>query len=1838
MSLACLATAVLVRWLLDPVLGDTFPLTTLLAAIGVAVWIGGYRPALLVAALGFLACSYLFIAPRGQFGLDEPRNLVGSFLFLATSLIIIGFGEALRRAHQDCLEAESAARQQAELLGITLTSIGDGVIATDPGGRVTTMNAVAEAMTGWTKDEAAGMPLTEVFRIVNESTRLEVENPALRALKDGVVVGLANHTVLIAKDGTERPIDDSAAPIRRDDGEIVGCILVFHDISERHRAEVEQLEARQQLATTLESVTDGFMRYDRDWRIVYVNAEAERINRLTRSEMLGQILWDVFPAIVGTRLEAEYLRAVAEQVTVEFENHYEPFGRWYSLKGFPTADGGLTTYIRDITDRKRAEALLAGQKRVLETVATDVPLAEVLTTLAVVIEEQEPGLLCSIILLDEGGAHLRVGAGPSMPEGYLSALDGLGIEPPYPGPCGMALHTGEAVVVTDIEADPRWSGAWRDRALAHGLRSCRSTPIVGSDGKPAATFAVYRREPGDPAPSDPHVLPVATHLAGIVIDRKKQESALRESEARYRAIGESIDYGVWVCDAEGRNTYASESFLQLVGITQEECSDFGWAELLHPDDVDATIAAWKECARTQGTWDRQHRFKGADGGWHDILARGVPLRNETGILLGWAGINLDISRVLRAEREVVRLATESDRQQRLYETVLTNTPDFVYVFSLDHKVLYANDALIKMWGRGHEGAIGKTFLEIGYEPWHAEMHDREIDEVRATRQPIRGEVPFNGTNGRRQYDYIFVPVIGADGEVEAVAGTTRDVTERKETERQLRYGQEQLDFALAAADLGQWSLNLADRTARRTLRHDQLFGYDALLPEWTYEMFLEHVIPDERAAVDASFQKSVASNSVWSVECRIRRADGAVRHIWTKALIQRDADGQVGWMLGIVGDVTDRRQAEERQAFLVQLADTLRPLSEPTDVQAEASRLLGERLGANRVVYFEVRGENYVVERDYTDAAPSIVGRYPIADFGPDILARYEAGRTASEADVNLLSSRTPAEKDTYAALQIRSYVGVPLVKGGAFVAGLAVHVANVRPWTPAEISLIEETAERTWAVVGRVRAEAALRQSEERLRMALSAARMVAWEYDPASGAVFTSGNATDVYGFPQNEEMASIDRGFAILHPDDVDNHRATVAAAVAAGEGFTSQFRIVRPDNGSVQWMEEWGHAVRNGVDTTVRLVGINMDITARKVAEAALRQSEERSAFVRSSSGVGFWYCDLPFEVLEWDELVKAHFHLAPDAVVTIQTFYDRLHPDDREPTRLAIERSIAGRTRYNVHYRTVDPDTGDVTWVRALGRTAYAADGTPTRFDGVTLDVSDQKRAEASLRESEERLRTLFESMDEGFCVIEMEFNLAGRPVDYRIEVMNPAFEQHTGMHGLVGKSIRNAIPELEEFWYETYGRVASTGEPTRFEHKAEPMGGRWFEVSAFRIGDDGSRKVAILFNDVTARRMAAVEREQFLGQLRDADRRKDEFLATLAHELRNPLAPIRNGLQVMRLAGVEGPIERARTMMERQVTQLVRLVDDLLDVSRVTSGKFELRRELVELRAVIDAAVETSRPAFDVAGHELEVAVPDEPILLDGDSTRLAQVVSNLLTNSAKYTHPGGHVRLAVRREDGMAVLSIADNGIGIPPHMLGRIFEMFTQMDRTLEKTTGGLGIGLSLVKGLVEMHGGTIEARSEGEGRGSEFIARLPMVKSPVQNVGQQAVDEPVGFASRRILVTDDNVDSAESLGMFLELLGNDVSTANDGLHALEVAERFLPEVILLDIGMPKLNGYETCRRIREQTWGKKAILIAMTGWGQDEDKRRSDEAGFDHHLVKPVDTGDLVKLLASLKAETA
>jgi PAS domain S-box-containing protein len=513
---------------------------------------------------------------------------------------------------------------------------------------------------------------------------------------------------------------------------------------------------------------------------------------------------------------------------------------------------------------------------------------------------------------------------------------------------------------------------------------------------------------------------------------------------------------------------------------------------------------------------------------------------------------------------------------------------------------------------------------------------------------------------------------------------------------------------------------------------------------------------------------------------------------------------------------------------------------------------------------------------------------------------------------------------------------------------------------------------------------------------------------------------------------------------------------------------------------------------------------------------------------------------------------------------------------------------------------------------------------------VVRDITAQKQAESALRDSERKFRTLASHAPVGI------FQTGPNGDNVFVN------DSWTAMAGLTpdeahGAGWTNAVhPDDRERVMSNWQSAVQAGVSSSDEFRFLLPDGRvtWIKGNAVPLLDESGRLVGYIGTvaDIS-------EHKQSEEALKEADRRKDEFLALLAHELRNPLAPIRTGLELIRLSGDDRQVvEEVRAMMEKQTQQMVRLIDDLLDVNRITRGAIELCKSPVELSSIIENAVDTARPAIDEAGHQLQVILPTQPILLEADATRLAQVVSNLLNNAAKFMPRGGNIVLTAERQDAEVVVAVADTGIGIPAEMLDRVFDMFTQVDRSMERSQSGLGLGLTLVKRLVELHGGMVEAHSAGPGKGSEFRIRLPMLRQAAREiqVNEAQCQPPAG--RRRILVVDDNENAAIVMGMLLKALGNEVRTCYDGLTAIDVASEFRPDIILLDLGMPKLNGYDTEIRIREQPWGKRVVLAALSGWGQDEDKRQTRQAGFDHHFTKPIEPDVLKRLLAEIEPSSA
>jgi PAS domain S-box-containing protein len=504
------------------------------------------------------------------------------------------------------------------------------------------------------------------------------------------------------------------------------------------------------------------------------------------------------------------------------------------------------------------------------------------------------------------------------------------------------------------------------------------------------------------------------------------------------------------------------------------------------------------------------------------------------------------------------------------------------------------------------------------------------------------------------------------------------------------------------------------------------------------------------------------------------------------------------------------------------------------------------------------------------------------------------------------------------------------------------------------------------------------------------------------------------------------------------------------------------------------------------------------------------------------------------------------------------------------------------------------------------------------------------RTEEKLREEQRRFRAVFNQQFQFMAILAPDGTVL-EANDTCFRATGVARERTLG-HLFWETPWWDRLPAMQERWKRSVAEAVRSGNPVTDEVDYSMADGsvRHATVTVSGLKDEAGHVTTLIVEgqDDTDRKRAE-------ESLRQADRRKNEFLATLAHELRNPLDPIRNAVEL--LQGADGNadlIRQASGMMQRQVRQMVRLIDDLLDISRITSGKLQLRQERVLLATVIQSAVESACPLIEAQSHELTLAVPREPIYLDADPTRLAQVFANLLNNAAKYTEKRGRIWLSAERQGRQAVVSVCDTGIGIPAEHLPYVFEMFSQVAPALERSQAGLGIGLALVKGVVDLHGGTVEAHSTS-GKGSEFIVRLPIVEGSTKGSVEKAEHgKPAqSQATLRILVADDNQDAADSLALVLRTIGHDIQTAHDGVEAVQAAAAFRPHVALLDIGMPKMNGYEVAQRIREQSWGKRIVLVALTGWGQEEDKRRATEAGFHYHLTKPAEPLAVERLLEGL-----
>ena len=760
---------------------------------------------------------------------------------------------------------------------------------------------------------------------------------------------------------------------------------------------------------------------------------------------------------------------------------------------------------------------------------------------------------------------------------------------------------------------------------------------------------------------------------------------------------------------------------------------------------------------------------------------------------------------------------------------------------------------------------------------------------------------------------------------------------------------------------------------------------------------------------------------------------------------------------------------------------------------------------------------------------------------------------------------------------------------------------------------------------VARSRADEDLRESEARLRSLAESLPSILIRFDRQQRFVYLSQQAEAVTGRPVAWFLGKTPREAGL--PESLcARAEAAVAAVFASGETRDVQFDF--PSRPEPRWFFARLVAEKAADGSFEHVLAVATDITSQKQAQAALRASEERFRGLVEQAVDGIFVADAQGRYVDVNATGAAMLGYTPAELCRL-TFIDVLAPEElaRLPKQISeLANGAVVRNEWRFRRKDGSTFTGEL-----VGR--QLSDGC---LQGILRDITERRLAETAVRESEERFRVLAQNLVSAVALVNEfgEFVIVNTSFLRMFDLDDEASVANVNSRDWSQWRVFDEHGALLDVDAHPVRKAALTRRAVRDVLVAvqSPVGAnlKWLLVSAAPILDDRGNlhRLVCTYHDITARKHAEEAVRDANAALAEADRRKDEFIAILSHELRNPLAPIRYALPVLEAQALDEAGGRALAVIGRQVDHLARLVDDLLDVSRITRGKIELRREHVTLASVVAAAAEAAAPAITMAQHRLRMHVPDEPIWLYADPARIAQVVNNLLDNSAKYTPRGGEIRLEADRDADGVVITVRDNGMGIPADALSTVFEMFRQVRRQ-GRSQEGLGIGLALVKLLVEMHGGTIEARSAGVGLGAEFVVRLP-VPAGMAVPQDRVAAAPANGRRLRVLVVDDNADLVEMLGITVESAGHEVRTALDGPSGISAALAFRPDVVLLDVGLPGMSGIEVARELRRRPELEGACLVAVTGWSQPEDRRQTREAGFDHHLTKPTEPATLLRLL--------
>ncbi|CAG5067434.1 Sensor histidine kinase RcsC [Dyadobacter sp. CECT 9623] len=994
--------------------------------------------------------------------------------------------------------------------------------------------------------------------------------------------------------------------------------------------------------------------------------------------------------------------------------------------------------------------------------------------------------------------------------------------------------------------------------------------------------------------------------------------------------------------------------------------------------------------------------------------------------------------------------------------------------------------------RAYTGQKLESWLEKG---WTESVHPDDIDDALArwqtavqSGQKLRLACRLRQPDGSWCWnDVRILPIPGADGEIVKWVGACVDISEEKQAEA--NFTQSETHFRL----LTMLSSDTLYRMSADWRVMVNFKGFHFLADTLrTNDQWFEEYIPDaDQKRVRVAIDEAITNKCLFELEHQVYRADGSIGWTFSRAIPLLDSSGDITEWFGSARDITKRKVAEERRAFLLELSDKIRPLAESLEIQQTAASLVGAKLKTDRVIYAEIVGaeDEFSIARNYlaSEEIMPVIGNYPAALFGKWLIDEARAGNTVVINDVMADDRLAPNEREAFQSIGVRAFITTPLNKEGKWVAAMKIHQSEARNWTDLEVSLVGEVAERTWASVQRAKAEEALADSDRRLRLAIDATELATWEWNLTTDEVVWNAQHFKLLGMEVEDHPMPSSAFFNRIHKDDQSRVVAEIRRAIEENGLYDSDLRIVRQNDGTIRWMSGYGRVTGIADGEPFRMSGVMFDITDRKQAEESLRRSDQRQrAILESAKDYAILTLDTDRNVTSWNNGAEQILGFT-EAEMIGRSGDIVFVPEDRAEHAPELEVAKALRTGRCENERWHLRQDGSRFYGSGVTTPLLDEHGNIIGVLKMMRDLTARKEAEQAFLRSQERLQRALSIPTVGVLFFDEEGNFIDA---------NEAFLRMSGftLPEIESRQLNTrqmTLPDWMPVTQRALAELRAVGRSSPFEKQLErPDGSRWWGLFA---GTQLSQNEYVEFIlDITYRKNAE-------ESLLDADRRKDEFLALLAHELRNPMATLSNTLMVLELTGGmhdKLPLDKAVSMMRREVVQLVRLVDDLLDVSRINQGKVVLELERIDFSALVKDAVQTALPIANREHRHLEAAVPDEPIYLQGDPTRLTQAVRNLLSNAIKFTNEEGHIWVELGQENGYAVLKVRDDGIGIPEDQLDRIFELFVQVNSSRTRLRDGLGLGLTLVKDFVKKHGGRIEVRSAGLDTGSEFIIYLPVI----------------------------------------------------------------------------------------------------------------------------------------------